>query len=52
MVNATTVRPRADMLADLRRRLDVAIQDENYEEAAALRDQLRTIEQAPSAGAS
>lgn len=47
-----TVRPRADMLADLRRRLDAAIQDENYEEAAALRDQLRSIEQAPSAGAS
>lgn len=43
-----TLRPRSDTLADLRRRLEVAIQDENYEEAANLRDQLRSIEQAPA----
>lgn len=36
-----------DTFADLRRRLEAAIQDENYEEAATLRDQLRNIEQSP-----
>lgn len=41
-------RPRPDMLADLRRRLEAAIQDENYEEAANLRDQLRNMEQPPA----
>lgn len=40
-------RVRPDSLDDLRRRLEAAIQDENYEEAASLRDQLRTMEQSP-----
>jgi len=40
-------RSRPDTLADLRRRLEAAILDENYEEAATLRDQLRIMEQTP-----
>ncbi|MEZ5964717.1 MAG: UvrB/UvrC motif-containing protein [Planctomycetota bacterium] len=36
-----------DSLEDLRRRLEAAIQNENYEEAASLRDRLRTLEQSP-----
>jgi protein arginine kinase activator len=42
------LRPRLDTLADLRRRLEAAIQGEKYEEAASLRDQLRSLEQPPA----
>lgn len=41
------IRPRVDSLADLRKRLEAAIQGEKYEEAANLRDQLRHMEQSP-----
>jgi protein arginine kinase activator len=44
----STSRPRLDNLADLRRRLEAAIEHENYEEAAPLRDQLRGLEQPPT----
>lgn len=36
----------SDKMADLRRRLENAIQEENYEEAAQLRDELHQAEQA------
>lgn len=42
------LRQRPDTLADLRRRLEAAIQNEKYEEAANLRDQLRNLEQPPA----
>ncbi len=42
------LRTRPDSLVDLRRRLEAAIQGENYEEAASLRDQLRNLD--PPAG--
>ena len=48
-VRTPSARPRPDSLAELRRRLDAAIQEENYEEAANLRDQLRTLDQAGEA---
>jgi protein arginine kinase activator len=42
---AARTAPRSDILADLRRRLDAAIRSEDYEAAANLRDQLRTLEE-------
>src|SRR4030095_983794 len=42
-------RDRSDVLVQLQRRLQKAIQTENFEEAAQLRDQIRALEQtAPS----
>jgi protein arginine kinase activator len=37
----------ADLLADLRQKLAAAIQEENYEEAASIRDKIRSYEEAP-----
>lgn len=41
---------RAAHLAGLRRRLEIAVEGEDFEQAVALRDQIRRLEQTPSDG--
>lgn len=42
---------RAQQMARLRKQLDAAIAEENYEQAADLRDQIKQLEQQPAGGA-